>query len=228
MADPDGCPKPGADRITQASPVRPGISVGLEGRDAGTLGLFVVDHAGDLCILTARHLLGRKDSRGKPIVQPANEDGGGQTIARVTWLNKRSDGALARVEPGFDCAIEQMGSGGIVQTFRAPRLNDLLTKSGRTTGTTHARVIEVATNVGRLKKVFILERLEGDDEPISCPGDSGAIWYDALTNEGVGLHHTGHVDDGTAVAVPLPYIVSAYERLHDEPFHPWDGTFLDD
>ena len=73
-----------------------------------------------------------------------------------------------------------------------------------------------------------LERLDGDASAISRGGDSGALWYSEETGEGIGLHHDGKVSEGIAVAVPLPFIVSAYERRHNGPFEPWDGTFIDD
>ena len=114
-----------------------------------------------------------------------------------------------------------METGELIRSFRAPRVGDVLEKSGRTTGTTRAVVINERRPADGLPTAFILGRLPGESDPISCEGDSGAIWYDPETREGVGLHHGGETDDGIAVAVSLVLIKSSWD------FEPWNGEFID-
>jgi hypothetical protein len=215
------CP-PSPDRVMKHSVLRPGISIG-DDKAFGTLGLFVVNDTGTLFLLTAKHVIApRGAKKQKPIVHPAGPDAPGTAdhVASLWAWNGRTDAALARIETGVSCSIEQMESGQIVQTFREPRVGDILEKSGRTTGTTRARVTEVVRPANGLTNTFLLEQFDGD-RPISCKGDSGAIWYDPETGEGVGLHNGGVPEIGKAVAVPLTEIRDALG------VEPWNGVFID-
>ena len=98
----------------------------------------------------------------------------------------------------------------------------MLETSARTTGTTRARVIAVGRPADGRPNAFILERLSGDTQPISWAGDSGAVWYDPTTLEGVGLHHGGEPEEGKAVAVSLPLIKASWD------LKPWNGEFLEE
>ena len=141
-------------------------------------------------------------------------------MASLWWWERRVDAALARIEHGLVCRNDQMGTGKVIRSFREPVVGDILEKSARTTGTTRARVAAVERPAAELTNAFILERLSGDTEPISCDGDSGAVWYDPETLEGVGLHHGGEPEAGKTVAVSLILIKGSWN------IEPWNGEFI--
>jgi len=214
-------PDPG--RVTPHSVLRPGISIG-EKKTWGTLGMFVVDAWGTLCLLSAKHVLapvGHAEDR--PVRHPAPKDHGPEApvVASLWWWDDALDVALAKIATGTVCTPEIMETGQVIKSFRAPRKGDVLEKSGRSTGTTRAVVVEERRPVGGIPSAFILERLPGEDGPISCEGDSGAIWYDPETGEGVGMLHGGEVEVGRAVGVSLTLIRSSWD------IEPWNGTFIE-
>jgi hypothetical protein len=84
------------------------ISNPVDGRTAGTLGLFVIDNTDDtVCLLTCNHVIARmgRGTVGEPIVQPAVYDGGtaSDAIAKLKrWApipatGTRVDGAIAQL-----------------------------------------------------------------------------------------------------------------------------------
>jgi hypothetical protein len=82
-------------------------------------------------------------------------------------------------------------------------------------------VTRIGVPADGLPDTFILERLAGDTDPISCDGDSGSLWYDPDTFEGVGLHHGGPSEKGLAVAVSMMLIRSSWD------IEPWNGELLE-
>ena len=210
-------------RIAASSLLTPGLSIGAESKTTGTLGLFVVDATGTLCLLSAKHILARDDSPKalSRIVHPASDDADGQNpghIASLWWWLSRVDAALAKIEADVVCNIEQFETDVTIQSFREPKVDDILEKSGRSSGVTRAKVTDCYVPADGLPETLKLRRLDGETDPISCKGDSGAVWYDPITGEGVGLHHGG-VEE-RAVAVPLVTIKEAWD------IEPWNGELL--
>lgn len=100
-----------ANAITERMrPPRQGASISnpIDGKTAGTLGLFVVDDTDDtICLLTCNHVIARmgRGTVGEPIIQPGAYDGGGSADAIATlkrWAptpasGTRVDGAIAQL-----------------------------------------------------------------------------------------------------------------------------------
>ena len=202
--------------------LQPGLSISnaTQENSCGTLGLFVCDVERRLLLLTARHVL--FGSSNRDVFQPGLGDGGStpRHVARVIKNSFKYDAVLAAVRPNMDCSIEQFESGLVVEHFRAPLIGDELEKSGRTTGITRARVVDLApTSPADIpKQAFRLEPLPGEIEPISSGGDSGAIWYDPVTKTGVGLHHGG--EPGFAIAVRLTILQTRWN------IKPWNRHYI--
>ncbi len=187
--------------------LRPGISIGCA--STGTLGLIGVDRRGGRpAILTCRHLFGRyRPGRETYLMQPGpGEDKG-------IW-RRDTIGFLKHSIRGLDAALVQLTSkrrrtkevlfdeGGkpVITSLRPVKLGDILAKSGRTTAVTRGRVDGIgryftgARNPGIGMDGFRLISLDpaaSADDEISFSGDSGAVWFDESTGEGVGLNFAG-------------------------------------
>lgn len=189
-----------------------GVSCGRADSGPGTLGLLVLDRSrGWPGLLSNWHVLAGPRARpGDPILQPGRGDPGGSgPIGHLErWmLDHDGDAAVARLAPGQVWVPLQLGIFTELRRLRVPRLGETLTKSGRTTGVTRARI----DGIGAYRIVF--EIRPGQFEPhdiqgfrlvpetpgnpdnieISSPGDSGAIWCHADDQAGVGLHVAGEV-----------------------------------
>jgi hypothetical protein len=192
-------------RTTRRDPVRPGISVGpLYGGGAGTVGLIVNDkRTGNTCFLSARHVLYASTTA---MVQPAVLDGGtaADVFAKRLRSSRNTDAAIAELNNQRGVSSTILGTGVDIYGLRWPRLGDTLAKSGKATGITRARVTDIG-NFYPLPAAFKLTRIPGfpASYPVSAAGDSGAVWYDESTYEGVGLHVKGASDRSYAIATFL-------------------------
>lgn len=218
------------DRRSRFDIIQPGISVAHYRRGAGTIGLIVQDReSGELAILSNWHVLcgDRSAQRGDTILQPGPVDGGtvGQdTIALLgtSILSEDGDAAIALLNNSRQWHYNQFGTNDTIAGSRNPRKGDILKKSGRSTEITFGRVDGIGCyyldySVGRRKVdgFKIVSRKPGNpgNEEISAPGDSGSLWYDPETLEGVGLHFAGETDMSPeaehAIACFLPRILTA-------------------
>lgn len=182
------------------STLQPGISIGhprLHG--SGTLGLFVRDgHDANLkYLLSASHVIvpDNHSHAGDPVFQAGASDGGhapADTVANVSRFCLKVDAAIAVLSDSRPSIDQQLGTTTIISSVRAPAINDVLTKSGRTTDVTTARVDGVSGPYGDIQASFHLVPVRLDDPKLICDfGDSGAIWFDAKTGAGVGMHCMG-------------------------------------
>jgi hypothetical protein len=218
------------DRRFRFDIVQPGISVGHYRVSAGTIGLIVHDsNSGEPTILSNWHVLCGDEfaKRGDPILQPGPHDGGfgkNDTIALLerSILNENGDAAIALLNNSRQWQYNQFGTNVTIVGTRNPRKDDVLTKSGRSTGITYGRVDGMGCyfldySVGRrgIHGFKIVSRKPGnpDNEEISSGGDSGSLWYDPDTNEGIGLHFAGETNPSPraehAIACFLPRVLSA-------------------
>ena len=222
-------------RQTRLNPIQPGISVGHFRTATGTLGAIVYDQmTGKPCILSNWHVLvGSKEaSPGDEVIQPGAADGGRLTLDRVGWLgrsllNEEGDAAIAFLDSPSDRSLElaQFHTGVVVKSARLASLSDvgqILEKSARTTGVTRGKIDGVGSytltypvgskTIQGFKIVPIIFN-NPDNEEISAGGDSGSIWYDPQTHEGVGLHFAGESNPDPrqehAIACHLPRVLSA-------------------
>lgn len=186
-------------RRREMNPIQPGISVGYLG--TGTLGLICFDNINKkLVLLTCQHVVGTS-ARNTPIFQPGRRLDGGRKRHQV--------GSLIRVDPLGDAAIFRFNKRRghelkqyhkdqevLIQSSRFAKIGDRLSKSGRTTGVTHGIVDGIGIYMVAGKKIEGFRIVPEDpqnqgNEEISFGGDSGAIWYDSVTHEGVGLLYAG-------------------------------------
>jgi hypothetical protein len=209
--------------------VQPGISIGNQRGETGTLGLIVFDRAsGAPCVLSAHHVLvGAFGDIGDPITQPARIDQGREPADVIAVLEKApakglwGDAALARLTDNRPADREQLGSSRLITSVGTPQLDQILEKSGRTTGITRGRVEGIGTYFypGMRSGVRGFRLVPaGPDQPLtedlSAVGDSGAVWYDPETNTGVGLHCAGDVGDPShefAVACYLSRVMAVLD-----------------
>jgi hypothetical protein len=178
--------------------LQPGISIGhprLQG-GSGTLGLFVRDDQGRPGLLSASHVIVPDGSSqpGDPILQAGRGDSGqapADTVATVSRFDLRTDSAVAVLNGARPWIAEQLTSNVTLVGSRVPAIGDVLTKSGRSTDVTTARVDGVAGPYGGVQASFHMVPVTNDGTLICDFGDSGAVWYDAATLEAVGLHCRG-------------------------------------
>ena len=175
-------------RKRRVEPIMPGVSVIHPAGTAGTLGLIVYDGAtGAPCILSNWHVLHTPSGRiGEKIVHPGPWESVAGTLLR-SHLGIAGDCAVARVNGrGVEEPILELGVR--VHWLRKPKLNELVIKSGRTTGVTCGRIRRVDTiakidyggGIGerRIVGFEIVVDLEhpGPNGEISMGGDSGSVW----------------------------------------------------
>jgi predicted chitinase len=219
-------------RTTRQLQLQPGLSVGNPRVFTGTWGAIVYDNqTGRPCVLSNWHVLVGDDSAlpGDPIVQPGLMDGGDLSSDRIgqlarSILDRRGDAAIAILDdrPDRPFSAAQYETEVVISSARMPKLGEILEKSGRTTGVTRARVdgfgtYSISYSVGNrdiegFKLVSIIDGNPNDEE-ISAGGDSGSVWYDPNTREGVGLHFAGENDPQpiheNAIACHLPQVLAA-------------------
>jgi endonuclease G len=221
------------ERRVRRDIIQPGISIGHPIYvTAGTFGAVVYDKfSGRQCVLSNWHVLkgSNEASPGDEIVQPGDLDGGRLPRDRIgqldrSILNEDGDAAIAFLDSASGRSLEfaQLGTGVIVQAARIVRIGDILEKSGRTTGVTRGKVdgsgaYTLSYSVGSktIQGFKIVSVTDGNpnNEEISSGGDSGSIWYDPVTKEGIGLHFAGETDPNPrqehAIACHLPRVLDA-------------------
>ena len=214
----DGAPAFG-DRGLGLSPLRPGFEIRRDGSNvAGTMGLFLTDDDGHLLVLTAAHVL--------PLLGEGVVDGGGRAIGTVTWVGPQHiDAALFQVGHGVSCVPGQAGATEVTSIADAVP-GQFLTKSGRTTGCTTGRVKRVRHPYRQFTggHCITIAALDGDENLLTCPGDSGAVWFDERAQAAVALH-VAVTDGGEAIGLDLTRVRSYYKARRNADLHLWNGTF---
>jgi len=203
--------------------VQPGVSVGTLQGPTGTLGLLATDvvDGGPLVLGSAHVFAPTLDAQpGDPVLQPGRVDGGGpqDTIAVLHRIDDATDSAVALALGARAFAPGFVQGPATVAGLRYPRLDDVLEKSGRSTGVSRGRIDGMAPTFAGLRFVFRLVPLPGDAGPLCDFGDSGAVWYDPVTGEAIGLHCKGGDTpdriNAYAIATSLPH---AMARLGARP-----------
>ena len=209
-----------AARRHRRDPVQPGLSISHHLGTAGTIGAVVYDRTdGAACILSNKHVLAEAvlAEVGDQILQPGRTDGGRRdvdAIARLRrmYLGVKGDAAIAALNQTRQVRSAQYGTDLHVQHTRRAQVGDRVVKSGRTTGVTEARV----DGVGRFKVKYGFQehRIDGfklrahdpanpGNLELTFHGDSGSLWYDPATQEGLGLHFAGEDDHAPAAEYAL-------------------------
>ncbi|MFC1463243.1 MAG: hypothetical protein ACFLMY_00190 [Candidatus Brachytrichaceae bacterium NZ_4S206] len=201
------------DRRARLAQLQPGISIGHPGITVGTLGMIVRDkRSGRPAILSNWHVLAGSNAAapGDPILQPGPHDGGRAPRDAVgalerMMLNEDGDAAIALIAMDTRPFSPEILDLDIAPDSLAdPNIDDLIVKSGRTTGVTRGRVDGKGRyfisypSVGRvgIAGFNIVPREPGNpsNEEISSGGDSGSVWLKEGTTTVVGLHFAGEQD----------------------------------
>jgi endonuclease G, mitochondrial len=215
--------------------MKPGISISNIRGVAGTIGAIVFDtRTGAPCVLSNAHVLQTFDvATDDAVVQPGvNDDGNvaANVIGRVlrSHLGLAGDCAVAAITGrAFDMSILELDVRP--QRLAAAELDDLVIKSGRTTGVTAGEVTRVGVVVSHnyggaigLRDIGAFEYGPRADAPpgavMSLEGDSGALLMieenGVPTDIAVGLNFAvdaGELSNsGHALACPLH---SVFEKL---------------
>ena len=206
-------------------PISGGSSVGPAGaRWAGTLGLGVRDaRTQEPLILSNEHVLGGEGTIpvGTPVLQPAVLDGGANPSDRIgTYARGVTprpgkanfvDAAVARLDRVSDWSAEVLGVGaptGLADLNRVDALGTLVSKSGRTTGATFAKVVGIHTTVF----VGYDSGVARFDEQIvlsfsALPGDSGSCVFDLQRRLGA-LLFAGSEENHIEIVSPIQAVFS--------------------
>lgn len=178
--------------------IQPGISISSKYSTNGTLGMIVFDNKNNLqaCILSNWHVLAKSSffstsfRSGKPIYQPGKLIQGKRTsniVAKLTRFDKDTDSAIAKITDR-EFKLNQFESDALIKSARLPKEGDLVEKSGARTGITRGKIVKVN---GSHIEIRTLEIDNPENIEISQGGDSGSIWYDPITMEGLVLHNAG-------------------------------------
>ncbi len=227
----------------------PGLSVSHPLGTAGTLGMIAFDaRTGDACMLSNWHVLHGADGQiGDTVVQPGPFDNNrvGENAAGVllrSHLGPAGDCAIARIEDRrYKTEILELN----VAPTKIARvsLDDIVIKSGRTTGVTKGvvRRVDVLSKityrgVGEVAiGAFEIEPLPGAGPSfeVSMGGDSGSVWMIARPNGTAsdivaGLHFAGESDDNPHEHALACYAHSVFKKLEIRFTQPVDTEALAD
>lgn len=190
-------------RTRKSDLIQPGISIGNS--VSGTLGLICYDKLNGFkpCLLTAAHVI--QGAIGSSVTQP----GGGldrgrskfDTIGNVLRFDPSGDAGIASLNNRRNQPLlHQFETKNTIISLRRVQIGDVLTKSGRTTGITRAIVDGIGIFFKRTDysiktvkgfRLVPLDSVNLEITEISDKGDSGAVWFDSSTNEGLGLLFAG-------------------------------------
>jgi len=178
-------------RRSRMDPIRPGASIGRVGTGAGTIAAVVYGANNTPYLLSNWHVLaGPRSSYGDPVFQPGSIDDSDESVCVVGQLVRRhlslaGDGAICSIQGrAFNPSI--LGLDVVPQRSAVAVLDDLVVKSGRTTGVTHGVIV-------RSHVVATLSYPQGDRDiggfeiqrnaaypsgpgGICEQGDSGSLW----------------------------------------------------
>jgi hypothetical protein len=182
--------------LTRRNPLVGGVetrNVNLGGR--GTLGA-VVFNQGDYApmALSNRHVYVAdrpNGAAGDRVNQPGTTSSN-DTVGAVMRSNAALDCAVAALNNSRQVSTSVLNFEGGIKGVRTPVIGAVVTKSGRTTGTTLGMIEGVNAN-----DVAIVP-IPGDWQEISSPGDSGSIWLERTSHAAVGLHWGGETSTAPA------------------------------
>jgi hypothetical protein len=202
--------------------IQPGISISSKHSTNGTLGLIVFDNTNNKpCILSNWHVLAKSSFLpgwsyrvGSPIFQPGKIFQGkleANIVAKLTRYDKGTDSAIAEIV-NREFILRQYESDVLITTARLPLVGDLVEKSGTRTGVTKGKIAEV---IGNRVKIEPIEEGNPGNQEISDGGDSGCVWYDPNTMEGLVLHNSGETNKNPNSEFAGGYsLLSVMEKLN--------------
>jgi hypothetical protein len=182
--------------------IYPGISIGPENASIyGTLGAIVYDSNNNASILSCDHvMMAYETTQEINIRQPALLDCGLSSYDRIAtytdgYYGTNGDAAIAKINDYRAYSSYIFNTDDILTGLKTPEIDDVIIKTGRTTGPTTGKVSGFGSfNVSRNNYAdqtisgFTIIPITDPDEAIAGIGDSGAVWYIESTGEILGLH----------------------------------------
>lgn len=211
-----------SDRENRFEIIQPGISISSKYSTNGTLGLIVFDNTTNRpCILSNWHVLAKRNFLprisfriGSPIFQPGKlfqDRLNSNIIARLTRHDRHTDSAIAEIV-SREFILNQYESNVLITSARLPKEGDIVEKSGTRTGITRGKIVSVRGNLVEIKPI---EDHNPDNQEISDGGDSGCLWYDPNTMEGLVLHNSGETDENPNSEFAKGFsLIAVMERLN--------------
>lgn len=217
--------------------VHPGLSFGCKS-ERGSVGLLGRDkkRGNTRAMLTCQHLFLGCTSRTGHVYQPLPSSARDSAYIRYLgrWERRlpNSDAAIIHLKPKtkrrFTNQIDLgQNKSQTISRLRNVQLGDVLTKAGSTTGITQAKVDGLGLyfpHVSGLPFSIPSFRLvpvpdsKFSQRGIAAGGDSGAIWFDQSSGEGVGLHIAGNV--GKNISTQFAYALHLTRVCDDIGFVP--------
>lgn len=211
------------DRALMFNPLKGGISISNEWLSGyGTLGGIVQDRTNrNYMILSNWHVLaGSIYARpGEKILQPGTGDGGTwrHTVAYLARdaMTDGIDAAVAEINGTRSISTDQFDLGPVTGVLD-PGLDQLVCKSGRTSGLTHGIITGIAgvtkMRYGGFDRVIQHLVHIAQPEPgteVSAPGDSGSCWLEQASKKAVALHFAGSNNPEYGLAIAMPQVLTA-------------------
>lgn len=215
--------RPPSKRAGRADPMQGGISISNANRNVyATLGGLVKDReTNDLMILSNWHVLVGDwyVQPDLPIYQPGRGDGGvmGDTVATLSRhaMSSNLDAAVARLTGSRKLINDQLDLGPVKGVGQA-ELGMQVVKSGRQTDLTYGLVSGIEgtirlnyRGVDRLINHVVTIEPRPPFREVSAGGDSGSLWCQESSMNGVGLHFAGSDEPERALALDLQSVLDA-------------------
>lgn len=193
-------------RTDRSRPAFPGISIGHYAVTAGTFGAVCYDNdTGEMLLLSNNHVFANENDalEGDAILQPGVVDGGRNPEDQIATLKRyipidrdivnQVDCAVAKPLNPADISDSILIIGQITQMCE-PEINDLVEKSGRTTGFSEGKIVDVnatiSVNYGKLGTVRFKDQIIISPS-ITAGGDSGSLLVRTRDLKAVGLVFAG-------------------------------------
>ena len=180
-------------RTSRYNPLVGGSETGnLNINGVGTLGAIVFDNGtGERLALSNHHVYVAsrpQEAVGEAVTQPGTRSAQ-DIIGTIVRSHRGLDCAVARLQsarPGSTSIVDYPGGvKGVVSAAIGMRVS----KSGRTTGTTHGMIEGVSADE------FTVIPIPGRWMEISSGGDSGSVWLESSSHAAVGLHFAGEASN---------------------------------
>ena len=188
--------------IGRIRPVLPGYSIGHTSITAGTLGCLVKNvKDGEILILSNNHVIGASNTAnvGDKILQPGPADGGRHPQDDIAMFERSVplmppynlvDSAVAR-PINSRIVVPYIEEVGIPRGVSTVKIDDEVTKVGRTTGKTNGIVTDTnATVMVNIEDSLLLFKNQIITTPMLSGGDSGSLLLNS-DYKGVGLSFAG-------------------------------------
>jgi hypothetical protein len=180
-------------RTKRYNPLVGGIETGnINLRQVGTLGAIVFDaQTGERLALSNHHVYVATrplEADGEAVTQPGTQNSQ-DIIGTIVRSHRGRDCAVARIQTSRAASTSIVDYPGGIKGVVSATIGMRVSKSGRTTGTTHGMVEGVSADE------FTVIPVPGRWMELSTGGDSGSVWLETRSHAAVGLHFAGEASN---------------------------------